>query len=510
MKLLRAIVVIWLSVATLFVHGAPQQIDGDHTHTLYIDKRGEVMAMGESKLGQLGPHLENGKMSHAPFPVGITGARGVAAAAYRSLVLLEDGTVMYFGAVDDYVISAVPQPVPGLNGTVIDIAANNSQAFFLVAEEPEPETSQEVADDERMTKKERKRQKHLAKRAKRYNQCMVRYQRDVERWTKRQERQKGGNSLEAGRVQDRGEYVMVVVDGVKTFTSRANAHRYQNHQTQYKRSPQHRHDNGARPKFKCNRWLDDVEPVDVVEASVPQGKIWAWEYSTSNPPVLVSDVNNFVQISARGAQVGALTADGKVWMGGNNRFGQLGIGSTDDSDVLIELTNLPEVKQISLGDFHTVALTKSGDMYTWGLGHDGRLGDGKGLETNRGWFNDPNVHKSTVPQRVSNLYNVEKVSAGKTHTVALKSGDVYAFGYSNYTGNGMRDKSAVPIKVEELSQIEDVGVGSDQTIVSDGYNTRWGWGGSQKGKLGTGDYRTQHQPKEVLPVIEDTQLASAY
>jgi alpha-tubulin suppressor-like RCC1 family protein len=74
-------------------------------------------------------------------------------------------------------------------------------------------------------------------------------------------------------------------------------------------------------------------------------------------------------------------------MWGNNEYGQLGDGTTTIKFVPTEITSafsLAEGGQIillSLGAFHSSALSTTGQVFMWGNNEYGRLGDG--TTTNR-------------------------------------------------------------------------------------------------------------------------------
>ena len=77
---------------------------------------------------------------------------------------------------------------------------------------------------------------------------------------------------------------------------------------------------------------------------------------------------------------------GTVLVWGEGKNGQLGLGRIDpktkESYTLVENpTILPslqnkQVRFLAAGCNHVMALTGPGDVYTWGMGRDGRLGHG--------------------------------------------------------------------------------------------------------------------------------------
>ena len=71
-----------------------------------------------------------------------------------------------------------------------------------------------------------------------------------------------------------------------------------------------------------------------------------------------------------------LTSDGKVHCSGKAYFGVAGLGGSASSEKTKPLPNLIDQKivQVTCGEFHSMALSDKGDLYTWGMGFEGQLG----------------------------------------------------------------------------------------------------------------------------------------
>jgi alpha-tubulin suppressor-like RCC1 family protein len=78
----------------------------------------------------------------------------------------------------------------------------------------------------------------------------------------------------------------------------------------------------------------------------------------------------------------ALTSFGRLFMWGYNYYGQLGDGTTTDSSTPIDITNNftlssgEKIESVSLGYYHSSALTSLGRLFMWGWNYYGQLGNG--------------------------------------------------------------------------------------------------------------------------------------
>jgi hypothetical protein len=86
-----------------------------------------------------------------------------------------------------------------------------------------------------------------------------------------------------------------------------------------------------------------------------------------------------IQVSCGGAHTAVCTEDGHMHTFGLGKEGQLGHGDTEykTSPALVQALEGKHITQVQCGDGHTMALTSSGYVFTWGNTNYGRLGHGK-------------------------------------------------------------------------------------------------------------------------------------
>ncbi|KAL0449881.1 UNVERIFIED_CONTAM: Ultraviolet-B receptor UVR8 [Sesamum latifolium] len=94
--------------------------------------------------------------------------------------------------------------------------------------------------------------------------------------------------------------------------------------------------------------------------------------------------NRISQISGGWRHTMAVTADGKLYGWGWNKFGQVGVGNNVDhcSPVQVKFPLDQKVVNISCGWRHTLAVTERQNVFSWGRGTNGQLGHGDSVDRN--------------------------------------------------------------------------------------------------------------------------------
>lgn len=140
----------------------------------------------------------------------------------------------------------------------------------------------------------------------------------------------------------------------------------------------------------------------------------------------------------------ALTSTGTVLSWGLNVYGQLGDGTTKNRDapVRVKLPSGTKVKAISVGCDDSFALTTTGKLYAWGRNIEGQLGDG--THKNR---------KNPVAVKLPAGAKVTTVTAGCSHTFALTSNGLFGWGLNNagQLGSGDMKSTDVPCRKSSSS-----------------------------------------------------------
>ncbi|KAI3987626.1 hypothetical protein MKX01_007092 [Papaver californicum] len=225
---------------------------------------------------------------------------------------------------------------------------------------------------------------------------------------------------------------------------------------------------------------------------------------------VVLDVQN---IACGGRHAALVTKQGEIFSWGEESGGRLGHGV--DSDVshpkLIDSLGNTNIELVACGEFHTCAVTLSGDLYTWGDGtyNFGLLGHG-------------NEVSHWVPKRLNGPLegiHVSSIACGPWHTAVVTSaGQLFTFGDGTFgvLGHGDRKSVSKPREVESLKGLRTVraacGVWHTAAVVevmvgsSSSSNCSSGklftWGDGDKARLGHGDKESKLVPTCVAALVE--------
>ncbi|KAJ5273952.1 Regulator of chromosome condensation RCC1 [Penicillium angulare] len=202
-------------------------------------------------------------------------------------------------------------------------------------------------------------------------------------------------------------------------------------------------------------------PTDIPASSFPEGTI-------------------FVQVAAADSASFALTDEGKVYGWGTFRSndGILGFDSVHEvQKTPILLPDLKNIKYLTCGSNHALALNDKGAVFSWGSGQQNQLGR-RIVERNK--LNGLQPREFGLPK------NIVHIGSGAYHSFAVhSSGKVYAWGLNSFGATALQegagdDEAAVvhPVLVKALSSrnIAQVVGGSHHSIArtTDGECLVWG------------------------------------
>lgn len=242
------------------------------------------------------------------------------------------------------------------------------------------------------------------------------------------------------------------------------------------------------------------------------GSVWAWgsnstgqlgdgSHSTRTVPVRVTGYNaewldNIEKVYANADVSMALRSDGTVYMWGNNDKGQLGTGNKTNTTRPVKVRGengdgyLEDITAIATAEGCSLALSRTGEVWSWGGNQNGRLGNGTTTER----LYPGKVLKSDEFGG-GKLTNIVAISAGYYFNAALDAdGYVWVWGKNDagQLGIGSAQDQYRAVKVKGLngegylSQVKSISCGRGYMLAMQEDNTILAWGSNQYGQFGIG------------------------
>ncbi len=178
-------------------------------------------------------------------------------------------------------------------------------------------------------------------------------------------------------------------------------------------------------------------------------------------------------------------AGGTVSACGQGQSGQLGDGTFGRSATPVAVVGLPAVgaKELTSSWMGSGALMSNGEYYDWGYNASGQLGNGTTA-------NSAVPVPVALPGPVSQVSMGGSTGANGQTLALLRNGEVWTWGNGTYgqMGNGTFTSSSSPLRVTPPDGVHWVQVNSGgyASYAIDATGTLWSWGRNNAGQLGTG------------------------
>eukprot|EP00439_Symbiodinium_sp_Y106_P054461 s5365_g7.t1 len=242
----------------------------------------------------------------------------------------------------------------------------------------------------------------------------------------------------------------------------------------------------------------------------------------------------------------ALTARGTIWSWGGYLY--TGHGESDDIETARELDaeNLKghAIIEIAAGRFHSMALSGTGDVFSWGSGSMGRLGLGQNISDRkvpeqisnlRGWVKEtqtrgpcasqswedglkPSSFETPKGQKAQSLESIEVLACGGMHSAAVeKDGSCWLWGTGEYGQNASPEgqdfwKPVLLAAMDPLSgskiKVLTIGLGLEHCLMISRNLELFAWGRNHHGQLGLGTTKDMSEPTFVAALSKVSAVAA--
>uniref|UniRef100_A0A672HP20 HECT domain-containing protein n=1 Tax=Salarias fasciatus TaxID=181472 RepID=A0A672HP20_SALFA len=188
-----------------------------------------------------------------------------------------------------------------------------------------------------------------------------------------------------------------------------------------------------------------------------------------------------------------LLHDGSVYTCGSNSCGQLGHDKAGSSPELVGALDTQKITMISCGRAHSMAVSEQGQVFAWGAGEEGQLGLGS---------TEMAVRIPRLVKRLCD-YRISQVMCGNQHCIALsRDGQLFTWGQNTSgqlgLGKGEPSKlSPAPLKSLAGIPLAQITAGGDHSFALSLSGAVFGWGKNRAGQLGLNDKQDRAVPCHI-------------
>lgn len=236
------------------------------------------------------------------------------------------------------------------------------------------------------------------------------------------------------------------------------------------------------------------------------GELWLWGGGGSNFVQYRSD-KRWVSVSVASGTYSGLTADGYLFVWGENSYGQVGDNSKTPRSAPVAIALTPGSTDrnwisVAAGNSSTNAVRADGTLYGWGRNAGGECGLGD-VTT-----------ESLLPKRVTlqvggtfvekQWRSIGKPQMGQTAWSVTNTGDMYMWGY-NSTGQFGFSPNDIPFGWEPIwlhTRVRSMSSNTSHTVQINNYGEVLAAGKNDKGQLGDGTLNTNFSFIYSQPVVQ--------
>jgi alpha-tubulin suppressor-like RCC1 family protein len=210
---------------------------------------------------------------------------------------------------------------------------------------------------------------------------------------------------------------------------------------------------------------------------------------------IFNNVNEVHPYDNNGKNAIFILKNDEVFAFGNNSLGCLGFGDNTPVWIPRKVRELSDKGIVSLhnGLYHVIAVNHKHEVYVWGSNSLGQLGNGK-TQSN---FHTPELNHYLIGK------SIVQICCGDWHSLALtRFGDVYAWGDNQFGQIGIeseRECESKPVKLNSFSgqKIISISCGSMHSMALSENGIAFSWGYNKYGQLGIGSTVNSYRPKII-------------
>ncbi|KAL0207001.1 hypothetical protein P9112_012712 [Eukaryota sp. TZLM1-RC] len=224
--------------------------------------------------------------------------------------------------------------------------------------------------------------------------------------------------------------------------------------------------------------------------------------SNIHPTQCLSFLTDVKWISGGSGHVLALKKDGTVWAWGKNSKGQVGDGTNQDKHEPVQVPFLDNIVHVAASGDLSFAVTSGGFVWAWGDNYEGTLGTGS-----------LRIKSFNCPSRIG-LSDIQSIHASPRHVIAVTRSNTLLTWGSERSALGTQAKGIeclVPSPISKIDNVSMVSAGEDHSfiITTDRNIFGYGWNSDAQTALGVGRKINVSLPLNITNTISNVRFALA-
>ena len=209
------------------------------------------------------------------------------------------------------------------------------------------------------------------------------------------------------------------------------------------------------------------------------GQLGLGDIIDRNVPTTIPGISTAKSAAAYNHTMVVLT-DGTVMGFGENIYNGLGLNTSTTEPILVPtvISALSDVKAIGAGDNSTIVIKNNGTAYGVGANYAGMLGQNIATSV------------INTPMLIPGVANAVSVELDYYHSLILTStGTVYSFGLSSVgqLGRGSEVSHDIPTVIPNLTSVTSIAAGGYHSLALDSTGKAYSFGDNSSGQLGLND-----------------------
>ena len=220
-------------------------------------------------------------------------------------------------------------------------------------------------------------------------------------------------------------------------------------------------------------------------------------------PILIPDLYDIIQVSGGDSHSLALDSKGDVYAFGSNQSGQLGpiyheFPSLNNLKDVNKILHLSDIVQVSAGHNHSLVLDNKRRVYAFGENFTRQLTNSRNFVIDRYYTGKPGEL-----EYFREYQDIISISAGGDFSLLINvDKEILSFGRNRFgqLGHGYAHNTGIssPTQIYGMSNIEEISAGHDHSLALDSKGNVYSFGVNNKGQLGLGNNGNANVPT-IIP-----------